>query len=62
MQAEDIRVQNIPKWIIKEMCDMYEIVFMKITFKQMRDVSYNNVKYQSYIAIFFEIMNYKLTT
>ena len=58
MQAEDIRVQNIPKWIIKEMCDMYEIVFMKITFKQMSDVKV----YQSYIAIFFEIMNYKLTT
>ena len=37
MQAEDIRVQNIPKWIIKEMCDMYEIVFMRITFKQMSD-------------------------
>ena len=48
MQAEDIRVQNIPKWIIKEMCDMYEIVFMKITFKQMSDV------YQSYIAIFLK--------
>ena len=41
MQVEDTRVQNIPKWIIKEMCDMYEIVFMKITFKQMSDVSYN---------------------
>jgi len=55
MQAEDIRVQNIPKWIIKEMCDMYEIVFMKITFKQMSDVSYILEKvYQSYIAIFLK--------
>ena len=42
MQVEDTRVQNIPKWIIKEMCETYKIVFTKITFKQMRHMSYNN--------------------
>ena len=55
MQVEDTRVQNIPKWIIKEMCETYKIVFTKITFKQMRHMSYNNMiekkQYECYFVL-----------